>query len=101
MTPIHRGYATFGENNVQPDELWANAQGLFIEDYVDAVRRAAGIWSLPLIDLYRDCGLLPALGEYAEFFHDSATDMLHPNARGHARIARTIMAALSSITACI
>ena len=99
LTPIHRGYATFGADNVQPDELWANARGLFIDDYVHAVRRAAEIWSAQVIDLYRDCGLLPALGEYAEYFHDPVTDNLHPNARGHARIARTIMAALNAIPA--
>lgn len=97
MTPIHRGYATFGADNVQPDELWANAQGLFIGDYVEAVRRAADIWSLPLIDLFRDSGLMPALGAYSRFFHDARTDCLHPNARGCERIAKTIRAALNAI----
>ncbi len=99
MTPIHRGYARFSEDNVQPDESWANAQGLFIGDYAEAVRRAAQVWSTPLIDLYRDCGLLPALGEYAAFFHDAQSDNLHPNARGHERIARVIAAALNAIPA--
>lgn len=99
MTPIHRGYAIFSETNVQPDESWANSQGLFIGDYADAVRRAADIWSAPLIDLYRGCGLLPAFGEYAPFFHDAETDNLHPNARGHERIARVIAAALNAIPA--
>ena len=99
MTPIHRGFAVFSETNVQPEELWANAQGLFIEDYAEAVRRAARVWSAPLIDLYRDSGLLPALGESAPFFHDAATDNLHPNARGHERIARVIAAALNAIPA--
>lgn len=97
MTPIHRGYAIFGPDNVQPDELWANDQGLFIGDYVEAVRRAADLWSIPLIDLYRDSGLLPALDGYSPFFHDAQTDCLHPNARGHERIARTIRAALAAI----
>ena len=99
MTPIHRGFATFGPNNVQPDDSWANAQGLFIDDYVRAVRRAAEIWSVPLIDLFRDSGLLPAMGEYSHYFHDEKTDNLHPNATGHARMARVIAAALSVIPA--
>ena len=99
MTPIHRGYAIFSETNVQPDEFWANSQGLFIGDYAEAVREAARIWSAPLIDLYRDAGLLPAFGEYAPFFHDAETDCLHPNARGHERIARVIAAALNAIPA--
>ena len=97
MTPIHRGYAIFGEDNVQPDESWANGQGLFIGDYAEAVRRAADIWSVPVIDLYRCSGLMPALGEYAPYFHHPDTDNLHPNALGHERIARTIVAALNAI----
>ncbi len=99
MTPIHRGFAVFSEQNVQPDELWANAQGLFIGDYAEAVRRAADLWSVPLIDLFRDSGLLPAFGEFAGFFHDAETDCLHPNARGHERLARVIAAALNAIPA--
>lgn len=99
MTPLHRGFATFSAENVQPDDLWSNAQGLFIDDYVAAIRRAAEIWSVPLIDLFRDSGLLPALAEYAPYFHEARTDRLHPNARGHARMARTIAAALAAIPA--
>ncbi|MBR3503570.1 MAG: SGNH/GDSL hydrolase family protein [Clostridia bacterium] len=101
MTPIHRGYAVFSEENVQPDEYWANEQGLFIGDYAEAVRRAARLWAAPVIDLYSDSGLLPALGEYAPFFHDAGTDNLHPNARGHERIARVIAAALNAIPAAV
>ena len=101
MTPIHRGFAEFGPQNIQPEELWANAQGLFIGDYAEAVRRAAALWSVPLIDLYRDSGLLPRFGEYAPFFHDGQTDNLHPNARGHERIARVIAAALNAIPAAV
>ena len=97
MTPIHRGFATFGPQNVQPDESWANAQGLFIDDYVSAVRRAADLWSLPVIDLYRDSGLLPASEVYGAYFHDPVTDRLHPNALGHERIARVIAAALRAL----
>ena len=99
MTPVHRGYAIFSETNVQPDESWANSQGLFIDDYAAAVRRAAEIWSAPLIDLFAASGLLPAFGEYAPFFHDAETDCLHPNARGHERMARVIAAALNAIPA--
>ena len=99
LTPVHRGFATFGEENVQPDELWSNALGLFIGDYVQAIRQAADIWSVPLIDLYRDSGLLPVLEPYSAYFHDPDTDKLHPNARGHERVARTILAALNAIPA--
>ena len=99
MTPLHRGYAEFSAENVQPDELWANSQERFLEDYVAAVRRAAEIWGTPLIDLFRDAGLLPAFDEYAPYFHDAETDRLHPAARGHERMARVIAAALTAIPA--
>ena len=99
LTPVHRGFAVFSADNVQPDESWANGEGLFIDDYVAAVRRAAEIWSAPLIDLFRDSGLLPAFPEYAGYFHDAETDKLHPNARGHERMARVIAAALNAIPA--
>ncbi len=39
LTPIHRGFATFGAKNVQPDEAYANELGLFIDDYVAARAR--------------------------------------------------------------
>ena len=97
MTPIHRGFASFGTDNVQPDELWANAQDLYIDDYVRTLRHAADLWSLPLIDLFRNSGLLPILDEYAGDFHDPTTDRLHPNAAGHLRIARGIMAKMNEI----
>ena len=90
LTPIHRAYARFGEGNVQPDESWANTRGLFIDSYVNAVREAAGVWSVPVIDLYSECGLYPCEPVHAKYFHNAATDMLHPNAAGHERMARTM-----------
>ena len=90
LTPIHRGYAEFGRENVQPDDRWSNTLGLFIDDYVEAVKEAAGIWAVRCIDLYAECGLLPALEEYGDFIHDKVTDRLHPNAAGHRLMADTI-----------
>ena len=99
MTPVHRGFAEFSAENVQPDEMWANAQGLYIDDYVRAVKEAASIWSVPAIDLFTCSGLLPRELPYDVFFHDAQTDRLHPNARGHERMARVIAAALRAIPA--
>lgn len=90
MTPVHRGYAEFGPDNIQPDERYANACGKYIDDYVQALRRAADIWSVPLIDLYRVSGLIPVLDEHTPFFNNARTDRLHPNAAGHMRLARVI-----------
>ena len=32
MTALHRGYATFGTKNIQPDETFGNLRGEFIDD---------------------------------------------------------------------
>ncbi|HAB00125.1 MAG TPA: G-D-S-L family lipolytic protein [Ruminococcaceae bacterium] len=92
MTPIHRAYAYFGGTNIQPNELYANGAGVFFDEYVRSVREAADIWSLELVDLYRDSGLFPLEdGNAARYFHSVNTDRLHPNTFGHERIAETIL----------
>ena len=91
MTPVHRAYATFGASNIQYSELYANSLGEFFEDYVQAVRDAADIWSAPLIDLYREGGLSPLTDESAAAFYvNTETDRLHLNPAGHRRIAGII-----------
>lgn len=90
MTPIHRAYATFGPNNVQPDEMYANGVGLYLESYVETLKQAAQIWSVPVLDLYGTSGLNPLLPSHQRYFHDSKTDLLHPNALGHYHLAKCI-----------
>lgn len=92
MTPIHRGYAFFGCTNYQPEELYANPIGLYLETYIQIIREAADIWACECIDLYRDSGLFPMSKVNSElYFHDVKNDRLHPNANGHERIAETIV----------
>lgn len=90
MTPIHRGFAEFSLSNVQPDETYANLLGLYVEQYVDLIRQAADIWSTPLIDLFRISNLHPLTPSHAQFLHEPQTDLLHPNAAGHYRMAKAI-----------
>ncbi len=90
MTPIHRGYAKFSAKNEQPAENFANGQGLFIDDYVDLLKRAASIWSVPLIDLFSISGLYPLSPAQAKYFHNKENDLLHPNALGDYRLAKAI-----------
>jgi lysophospholipase L1-like esterase len=90
MTPIHRGYAKFNLENVQPDENYANAQGLYLDAYVNALKQAASYWSVPLIDLHSLSGLYPLSESHAKYFNNKDTDMLHPNANGDYRLAKTI-----------
>jgi len=90
MTPIHRGFATFSEKNVQPEESFSNDLGLFIDDYVDVLRKAASVWAVPLIDLYSDSGLYPMMDSNIKYFSNAQTDRLHPNSAGNYRLAKTI-----------
>lgn len=100
MTPLHRGYANFGGSNVQPPESVPNVRGLYVESYVQVLREAADIWSCPLIDLYRESGLFPTDPAFAPYFRDGGTegkDNLHPNSRGHERMAKVIAAKLRAL----
>jgi len=98
MTPIHRGFATFGPTNVQPDERYANKVGYFIDDMVAEIRRAGELWSVPVIDLYAESGLLPRESEYGFYMaKPGTTDMLHPSTAGHERLARVIEAKLRTL----
>ena len=90
MTPIHRGFAKFGAANVQPDESFANSQRLYVDSYVDALRQAASVWAVPLIDLYSLSGLYPLADAQSVYFANRETDRLHPNALGDYRLAKTI-----------
>ncbi len=90
MTPIHRGYAAFGPTNIQFPENFPNRLGLYIDDYVDVVKEAAGIWAVELIDLHSVSGLFPCFDESADDFSNCERDRLHPGKRGHERLARVI-----------
>lgn len=90
MTPIHRAYANFSSAtraNVQPDEMFSNSLGLFLDDYVHVLKRAGEIWSVPVVDLYSESGFFPLYDEYTKYFANPNTDRLHPNDVGHRRIA--------------
>lgn len=99
LTPIHRGFADFGGDNVQPEESFPNNSELFPEIYIEQLRQAGDIWSVPVIDLYRLSGLLPIRDAHSRYFHDEKTDRLHPNALGHRRIAQTLMYQMLSLPA--
>lgn len=99
LTPIHRAYACFGPDNVQPDERFANSIGAFFDEYVYAVREAAGVWAVPVIDLNSLSGLYPLNDSFVHCFSNGKTDRLHPNAEGHRRMALTIACQMMALPA--
>ncbi len=90
MTPIHRAQFHRNEKNWQCTEDYTNQCGIYLEEYINAVKEAGNIWALPVIDLNAVSGLYPMMDEYAQYFSDKDTDRLHPNDKGHERIARTL-----------
>ncbi len=97
MTPIHRGYAKFNEKNVQPDEYYCNAQGLFLEDYVSIMLQAAAYWSIPVINLYASSGIVPVLPSNDLYIAKPANDRLHPSTEGQYRIAKFLQYQLPTL----
>ncbi len=97
LTPLHRAFASFGENNIQPDESYQNGCGEYIDAYVGAVKEAANIWGVPVIDLNAASGLNPMVEEQLVYFYNAGNDRLHPNTAGHERIAKTLFYQLSAL----
>jgi lysophospholipase L1-like esterase len=91
MTPIHREH--FGG---QPTEFETNAIGLYLIDYVNAIKEVGEWYSIPVLDLYATSGLNPNIPIHKEKFF-SPTDGLHPKAEGHEVIANRIKAFLNTI----
>lgn len=101
LTPIHRGDAFLSDRNIQPNELYANGVGEYIDAYVNVVKEAGNVWAVPVIDLNSICGLYP-LEETNALYWRRATlgkseksgrpriDRLHPNSAGHLRMAHAL-----------
>lgn len=91
LTPLHRGKARFSDKNIQPEEAFANKNGVYVDEYVQAVKEAANVWAIPVIDLNSISGLYPMNDAHTRYFHHEQTDRLHPNADGHRRMATALM----------
>ena len=91
MTPLHRGYAKFGQNNIQPDENYTNRCGEYLDAYIEAIKEAGNVWGVPVIDLNSISGIFPLNRSQKDYFPRD-TDRLHPTDEGHERIAAALIA---------
>ena len=91
LTPLHRGFAQFSAGNVQPEEAYPNRIGIYVDEYVQALKEAGNVWAVPVIDLNSISGLYPMNDAQVGYFHRADTDRLHPNAEGHWRMALALM----------
>lgn len=97
LTPIHRAGFYANDKNWQCTEDFTNQCGLYIDSYIDVVKEASNVWSVPVIDMNGLSGLFPMMDEYVQFFKDGEKDRLHPNDRGHERMARTLFYQLQAL----
>ena len=97
MTPVHRALFASSDKNIQPDEMYENARGIFFDEYVKAIKEVGNVWAVPVIDLNSLSGLFPIYDAGAQMFNKPDTDRLHPNDAGHSRMAKTIMQQLSAL----
>jgi hypothetical protein len=96
LTPLHRGYAKFSEKNVQPSEEYCNGCGEYIDAYVNSIKEASAIWSVPVIDTYSLSGIMPSKQEHS-IYVPGKNDFLHPNEEGHRRLAKCIYYQLQAL----
>ena len=87
LTPIHRAYARFSRGNVQPDECYQNSCGEYLDAYIESIKEASALWSVPVIDLYSLSGLYPMHAEQQGLYVPGGDDNLHPNEDGNRRMA--------------
>jgi lysophospholipase L1-like esterase len=88
LTPLHR----LSENNTVKEVR--NIPTLPLKAYVDAQRRIAEYYGLPIIDLYSISGLQPAVEEIRVKY---MPDGLHPSDAGAKRLAEVIYAQLLAL----
>ena len=72
MTPLHK-----------IDEDKKNSLGLTLVDYVEAIKKVAAKYAVPVVDLYSRSGICP-VDEDLKLL--DTTDGLHPNDKGHKKI---------------
>ena len=81
FTPIKRiqegGYA-YWQNN---------SKGKILADYANAIKEVCGYYGLPVLDLFNECLINPAIEEIKTAY---IPDGVHPNIHGHKILARRI-----------
>ncbi len=81
MTPMHRRCEL--KNSGETKSFHTGT----LKEYVDAIRCVAEYYSLPVLDLYAQSGIQPAIPEIKEAF---MPDGLHPNDAGHRLVAEKL-----------
>ena len=95
MTPLHRfgfGVSKLTGVHYTHDHL-PNGRGAGLNDYAAAIRTLCARYQVPVIDLYANCPLDPAIPEHKEHY---TVDGVHPNEEGCRIVAKQIIDFLAS-----
>ena len=85
ITPTRRhGFGKNGANVSFTYDWLPNNSGNTLGDYVNAIKEVCARYAVPIIDLYSQCGLQPAIAGIKSTY---TADGLHPNAAGHNKMA--------------
>lgn len=98
MTPTHKGLYVNRAVRSGQNELYSNANGVFLDQIVEKIKEGATIWGCPVIDLFALNGAFPVSDAYNSYVRNKDTDHLHQSNLGNYRIAMTIAAAMMSIS---
>ena len=96
VTPLHR--YNFGTSKILNEKFTydylPNGRGHTLKDYRDAIIETCERWSVPVIDLYAESGINPSISSIKNLY---MPDGIHPNEKGHERIAQIIENKLDDI----
>lgn len=87
MTPLHR----LGEDFLVNERALPRAP---LSDYVNAIIEVCRYYSLPVLDLFANSGMQPAIDEIKDMY---MPDGLHPSDLGAEKIAKRLAAFINSI----
>lgn len=83
LTPIHR------QNfEAQPNDRTANSLGLYLDQYVEAIKNVGKFFGIEVTDLYSEFKYYPYIDAIRTTYF---TDGLHPNSAGHEKLADIII----------
>lgn len=83
ITPPQKGVDTSGGNRYSGWDK--NSKGKYLYEYVDAIKKVAQLYGVPVIDQFGNSGINPMIdGMKAEYFNADGT---HPNAKYHRLLA--------------
>lgn len=85
VTPLQTDWTTRPANGVD-DTSGKNVEGLYLKDYVDAIKKSASKYAVPVLDLYSSM-FYPFNKDFKDKY---MTDSLHPTRAGHILLADRI-----------